>query len=445
MRVALVNNSPAVSRLVTLSLDKMGYEYVEFQGLDELKTGFDILVLDGDVGVWDLNLKDYASRILFLSSKDSQPLSDADKTLQKPFLPTEFISVMESLSDIEPNIEDEPKINTQSFIDEPIEESADELKVNIGDSEESFEDLNIDTLQDLKIDDFDENDENLEQKSDTIGELSELMHEIDEMPNQDIEDILNDETSDELKMHKDTKQDILVDEMEQTDDIEDIDELLKAIEDPVEEFEPQEQEANQQVDEISIDDEVGHSDNQTQGQIQQVDDTDNQEQDYENVENSDNLDEEFQIDTNTNSHSEINEDIAGDLDTTNEDSNEMVENLSIDSVNETEISDLADNNEETTAQELVDDIDSLSERDLKMALDESVEDLDEVGEITNLEQIQEQNQDIQESDDKFDMDAIKMDLTDKITEQITSVIGSSALKSVLKDLNIKINISFEDK
>lgn len=445
MRVALVNNSPAVSRLVTLSLDKMGYEYVEFQGLDELKTSFDILVLDGDVGVWDLNLKDYASRILFLSSKDSQPLSDADKTLQKPFLPTEFISVMESLSDIEPNIEDEPKINTQSFIDEPIKESADELKVNIGDSEESFEDLNIDTLQDLKIDDFDENDENLEPKSDTIGELSELMHEIDEMPSQDIEDILNDETSDELKMHKDTKQDILVDEMEQTDDIGDIDELLKAIEDPVEEFEPQEQEANQQVDEISIDDEVGHSDNQTQGQIQQVDDTDNQEQDYENVENSDNLDEEFQIDTNTNSHSEINEDIAGDLDATNEDGNEMVENLSIDSVNETEISDPADNNEETTTQELVDDIDSLSERDLKMALDESVEDLDEVGEITNLEQIQEQNQDIQESDDKFDMDAIKMDLTDKITEQITSVIGSSALKSVLKDLNIKINISFEDK
>ena len=48
MRVALVNSNPVVSRLVTLSLDKIGYDYVEAENFDGLdgKSDFDILVLD---------------------------------------------------------------------------------------------------------------------------------------------------------------------------------------------------------------------------------------------------------------------------------------------------------------------------------------------------------------------------------------------------------------
>ena len=40
---------------------------------------------------------------------------------------------------------------------------------------------------------------------------------------------------------------------------------------------------------------------------------------------------------------------------------------------------------------------------------------------------------------------IKAELTKKITEHITSSLDESSIKEALKDMNIKINISFEEK
>ena len=44
-----LNANPAVSRLATLALNKMGYEYVEIGDVSELEGVFDVLIIDSDI------------------------------------------------------------------------------------------------------------------------------------------------------------------------------------------------------------------------------------------------------------------------------------------------------------------------------------------------------------------------------------------------------------
>ncbi len=91
MKIVLVNANPAVSRLATLALSKMGYEYVEIGDASELSGVFDVLIIDSDIDAKEMNLKEFANKILYLSSKNSPTFENADRILPKPFLPTEFI------------------------------------------------------------------------------------------------------------------------------------------------------------------------------------------------------------------------------------------------------------------------------------------------------------------------------------------------------------------
>lgn len=169
MKVALVNTNPAVSRLATLSLNKIGYEYVEIDNFYELEGKFfDILILDSDIEVGDVNLENIAGKILYLSSKNSPEFQLADKILPKPFLPTEFISMVESLSVFkDENSEDEnDEFKEESSIkfedDEhlrPLDESefvdelSDDLFKDALDDEKTYDDnLNVEDLEaDLSI------------------------------------------------------------------------------------------------------------------------------------------------------------------------------------------------------------------------------------------------------------------------------------------------------
>ncbi|WP_314350739.1 saccharopine dehydrogenase [Campylobacter showae] len=98
MKIVLANANPAVSRLATLALSKMGYEYVEIGDVGELSGVFDVLILDSDIDVKEANLKEFANKILYLSSKNSPTFEYADRILPKPFLPTEFITIVEDLA-----------------------------------------------------------------------------------------------------------------------------------------------------------------------------------------------------------------------------------------------------------------------------------------------------------------------------------------------------------
>ena len=101
MKVALVNKNPAVSRLITLSLNKIGTEYSEFEDLNGFDDAqFDFIIIDSDVDSSELATD---KKVMYLASRGESKPEFATLMLEKPFLPTEFISVFEQ------NI---PKIST---------------------------------------------------------------------------------------------------------------------------------------------------------------------------------------------------------------------------------------------------------------------------------------------------------------------------------------------
>ena len=152
MKVALINKNPAVSRLITLSLNKIGTEYSEFEDLNGFDDAqFDFIIIDSDVDSSELATD---KKVMYLASRGESKPEFATLMLEKPFLPTEFISVFEQ------NI---PK-------DEPAPEhgASEQGESDFGDF--SDEAINFDEMSGFKLPDI---DTNLENFADLDKELSE--------------------------------------------------------------------------------------------------------------------------------------------------------------------------------------------------------------------------------------------------------------------------------
>lgn len=152
MKVALINKNPAVSRLITLSLNKIGTKYSEFEDLNGFDDAqFDFIIIDSDVDSSELATD---KKVMYLASRGESKPEFATLMLEKPFLPTEFISVFEQ------NI---PK-------DEPAPEhgASEQGESDFGDF--SDEAINFDEMSGFKLPDI---DTNLENFADLDKELSE--------------------------------------------------------------------------------------------------------------------------------------------------------------------------------------------------------------------------------------------------------------------------------
>ena len=113
MKIVIINENPAVSRLATLALDKIGLEYAQIGNAGELDGPCDVLIVDSDSDAKDTNLKQFANKILYLSSKNAPTFEGADRILPKPFLPTEFIAIVEDLANKSKEAASEAKAEAQ--------------------------------------------------------------------------------------------------------------------------------------------------------------------------------------------------------------------------------------------------------------------------------------------------------------------------------------------
>ena len=234
MKVALINKNPAVSRLITLSLNKIGTEYSEFEDLNGFDDAqFDFIIIDSDVDSSELATD---KKVMYLASRGESKPEFATLMLEKPFLPTEFISVFEQnipkdepaaeqnaseqgesdfgdfsdeainfdemsgfkLPDIDTNLEnfaDLDKELLESGIDSPSEEISqsdlqEENEASNAESLEEFEDLQELASEDLADESVDEEtseaisdaNESEESKDGDLAELSALVDEIENMP-----------------------------------------------------------------------------------------------------------------------------------------------------------------------------------------------------------------------------------------------------------------------
>jgi len=529
VKIVLVNANPAVSRLATLALSKMGYEYVEIGDASELSGVFDVLIIDSDIDAKEMNLKEFANKILYLSSKNSPTFENADRILPKPFLPTEFITIVEDLASKTKSAEpaaakdetDEVSVKGFEFIDDPAEDVFEDEIMELDPGElrlddelddisqaASGKDSAFDELNEIvkAIDDMDELSEKLgDEELDLDGEDDEAM-EFDEfeiaakddkfddlsadldMPDElmdikfetadepelgttefvatDGEDELE-ETQDKFELDFDGSIEDIKHQIDEIDKMDELSENLDASDEPLEAKceTADEPDMADFVDMDSADEpEVPQSLEQTEnGDKFAIEETEEQEDIFADmdmkfdepdeqevqVKNSA-LGDEFLLDDMDVAGEAEKEDFASEENLTQDVlGDELADDIfAADDQSETEINLEQDaqeisepeamQNEPEIAQQLhpseYGDIEQISEKDMALALNESGF---EGGEAANLSS--------QKAQTTSKINELKAQISDAVAKNLENSLQDGELREALKNLNIKINISFEEK
>ena len=99
MKVILLNQNPAVSRLVRLSIEKIGYKLEEYSNIAQLdeQNPADVFICDHELVDDSVDYTPFGKHIIFLG-----PRNFAKKlgkhTLEKPFLPTDFMDFVKRVA-----------------------------------------------------------------------------------------------------------------------------------------------------------------------------------------------------------------------------------------------------------------------------------------------------------------------------------------------------------
>ena len=509
MKVALINKNPAVSRLITLSLNKIGTEYSEFEDLNGFDDAqFDFIIIDSDV---DSNELATDKKVMYLASRGESKPEFATLMLEKPFLPTEFISVFEQnipkdepvaehgaseqdesdfgdfsdeainfdemsgfkLPDIDTNLEnfaDLDKELLESGIDSPSEEInesdlQEENEASDVESLEELEDLQELASEDLADESVDEETseavsdayESEEGKDGDLAELSALVDEIENMPEESEADEELNKNLDDIISQNDVA--ALVDEENAGSELDEIDQSkfelseIDSLDEELNSEEADETDAkNLEQEELNLD------------ELAKFDDKDS-------LENEINLEDEPKDEENLDEISEADEE---QIQVDDEKAEEDIEEEALDEISSEELENLEPSESENASSKMpVEELEDVSEPEAKEDLNLADETFEE--ENAQEEDAQEESKDAASSELNFDVASIddidentmlaafglkdipqtsskndakedyKEELTKKITKHVHESLNESSLRDVLKDMNIKINISFEEK
>ena len=512
MKVALVNKNPAVSRLITLSLNKIGVEYVEFDDVNAVSGEFDYIIIDSDMESADVK---FDQKVMYLAPRGGIKPDFADIMLEKPFLPTEFINLFEESKAVnvagddtkaELGLDDSANFDDFEHIDENYEElqnfelpeidtdfenlakedETEKLDDNVLNDEllkEHLEDSSVGDLEDeeISLDEadtelIDENSEETEAANENVddefsktpkveetiedglsGDFGDLSALVDEIENMDESSPVDEEARDELeKIVEQNTQNLKIDENdEELDDISQSKKELSEIDSLDEELnseEADEENKNLEQEELNID------------ELAKFDDEDS-------LENEINLEDEPKGDENLDESSEVDE---GQIQVDDEKAEEDIEEEALDEISSEELENLDPSDSKNASSKMpVEELEDVSEPEAKEDLclvDETFEE-----ENAQEENTQEESKDAASSELNFDAASIddidentmlvafglkdipqtsskndakedyKEELTKKITKHVHESLNESSLRDVLKDMNIKINISFEEK
>ena len=507
MKVALVNKNPAVSRLITLSLNKIGVEYVEFDDVNAVSGEFDYIIIDSDMESADVK---FDQKVMYLAPRGGIKPDFADIMLEKPFLPTEFINLFEESKAVnvagddtkaELGLDDSANFDDFEHIDENYEElqnfelpeidtdfenlakedETEKLDDNVLNDEllkEHLEDSSVGDLEDeeISLDEadtelIDENSEETEAANENVddefsktpkveetiedglsGDFGDLSALVDEIENMDESSPVDEEARDELeKIVEQNTQNLKIDENdEELDDISQSKKELSEIDSLDEELnseEADEENKNLEQEELNID------------ELAKFDDEDS-------LENEINLEDEHKSDENLDEISEADEE---QIQVDDEKAEEDIEEEALDEISSEELENLESSQSENASSEMpVEELEDVSEPEAK-------EDLGLADETFEEENAQEESKNAASSELNFDAASIddidentmlaafglkdmpqisskndakedyKEELTKKITKHVHESLNESSLRDVLKDMNIKINISFEEK
>ncbi|MDP3267281.1 MAG: hypothetical protein Q8M39_10690 [Sulfuricurvum sp.] len=471
MKILLLNDNPVVRKLVALSAQKTKDDLSVIWSVDEVEgDSYDLLIVDdahySDESMTALKGKIKYRTSLLMATRGNATPHGFDKVINKPFLPTDlvdlFSQIAKDLSSSTPEVSAEKAI----VLDDAIEKASAE--------DEGFDITNLD--EDLDLDDFDIDDSEVAVKTNVLDheEVQELQDLLDDTDNFDMDDELS---LDGLMED---------DEMANSNDSMSNDDLLESLDDDI-------------LQALESESSIGSTENELEDAMEEFDFGDeliaHEEEPEKGIEESLNdedvlgslddllaFDEEFDdlagLDDEEEAESTVDEALddldallLDDLGTMDDDealsSLELVEGaLSDDELGELEqqiqeaveelgIEDLEQGLDEVEMGEIGDfeglgDLDSLSERDIKLAIGEEVEEESEVVRET-LEKSS-----MIELDDELETIDIDTEIMGKSIEEHhgTPAEGMDALQALLKalsnedvaktlkGLSINININF---
>ena len=467
MKVILLNNNPAVSKLVSVSLNKLEFEFVEIDNLESLASGdADLIICDS--GLYDsrVDYLKYAKNQLFLipRTKFEEYNLDPKNTLQKPFLPTDFIDIIKEILNIKPTITQNNDITTQTTSTDNIKignefgeiQDLDDMKFDSGDDLSSFKDLSDDELLgDTKhIDDLTDKKDDETLNDDFVDNDNEMLN-------------LNEPIDEPIKEHFVENEFIETDKLPKDEPIED-----QFVENQI-----------IQTDELQNADEPIELDDKKDDEIFELDNEISEVSDDGNIDlNSDEIkeinDEINEIDEKISDNKDIELDMSaldGLLEYNSEDNNKVesedknkepiieiqevepkeIENLDyLDNLNElSNMLDEIDNmdcgeeiqTDQSQSSYEAKTIDEISEIDIKKALNETITQTDETtqNQTPSIDIAQANTNDSSQAD--INRDELAKTLSKQIGDEISKALSNTELKDILKDIDINVNISFKGK
>lgn len=172
MRILLLNDNKIVSRLISLTCEKNGIDFKEIEKVNDVgeNENYDYIFIDGDFYTDELK-EEITSKIDYrylgyIASKGTDIPDGIDIVLEKPFLPTDFLELIQNHT-----VDDSTQ---ESEIKQEEEENALEDKLEKLDDEFDF---NFDDIEEDKTKEEEEKEEEKKNKNESETEPEEIPQE----------------------------------------------------------------------------------------------------------------------------------------------------------------------------------------------------------------------------------------------------------------------------
>ncbi|ECQ1711502.1 TPA: hypothetical protein ACTZ0A_000138 [Campylobacter jejuni] len=433
MKILLLNENPVVSRLVSLSAKKMSYDFEELNAYSENLGNYDVIVVDSDTPAPLKILKEKCDRLIFLAPRN-QNVEDIDaQILQKPFLPTDFLNLLNNKDANKHTSIDLPMLSNDENPYADISLDLDNLNLDDLPDENSL-DINSEGMEDLSFDD-DAQDDNSNKTLETQNlEQEAIKEQTQEDTQTDLDLTLEDgesEKEDLSQEHTALDTEPSLDELDDKndEDLEDNKELQANISDFDDLPEVEEQEKEMDFDDLPEDAEF-------LGQAKYNEESEENLEEFAPVVEEDVQDEIDDFTSNLSTQDQIKEELAQldelDYGIDSDNSSKVLEDFKDEPILDDK--ELGTNEEEVVVPNLnISDFDTLKESDIQEALGEEILEKNEepiVSDVTKDDNSEE----------------IVNELSQSIAGAITSSIKDDTLKAALKgmNMNININISFKE-
>ncbi len=423
MKILLLNENPVVSRLVSLSAKKMSYDFEELNAYSENLGNYDVIVVDSDTPAPLKILKEKCDRLIFLAPRN-QNVEDIDaQILQKPFLPTDFLNLLNNKDANKHTSIDLPMLSNDENPYADISLDLDNLNLDDLPDENSL-DINSEGMEDLSFDD-DAQDDN----SNKTLETQNLEH--DNLEQETIKEQTQEDTQTDLDLTledgESEKEDLSQEHtaldtepsLDELDDKNDEDLEIKE-DDKNEEIEKQELLNDSKANTLEMQEELNES----------QDDNANKALETQNLEDE-NLEQET-------TKEQTQEDIQTDLDLTLEDGGSQKEDLSqehtaldtepsLDELDDKNDEDLEDNKELQANISDFDDLPVVEEQEKEMDFDDLPEDAEFLGQAKD-------NEESEENLEEFSP-VVEEDVQDEMDDFISNLSTQDQIKEELAQLD----------